>query len=177
MARRRKDSFEFPFAIISLEKKRWLAVLHCRVVFSCGDSSQPDFFSMLCRLLCLPSLCNRHVLEVCHHGGDKCASNDVRIEPDPHQLRAPRMSPCTRVIGCWASASCLQKGFTKVLADLMYLVQNWGYYINRFAECAGDVDGCDHATAVLPKTRSRVRATVTYQSYMKHTLDRIHELF
>jgi len=59
----------------------------------------------------------------------------------------------------------------------MYLVQNWGYYINRFAECEGDVDGCDHATVVLSKTRSRVRATVTYQSYMKHTLDRIHELF
>ena len=53
------------------------------------------------------------------------------------------MSPCTPVIGCRAAASSLRKGSTKVLTDLMYLMENEGYCINRFAECEGDVGGCD----------------------------------
>jgi len=56
----------------------------------------------------------------------KSTSNNVRIEPVPHKLRAPRTSPCTPVIGCRAAASSLRKGSTKVLADLIYLVENGG---------------------------------------------------
>jgi len=60
------------------------------------------------------------------------------------------MSLCRLVIGCRAAASSLRKGSTKVLADLMYLMENGGYCINRFAECEGDVGGGD-----LPNSRSQ----------------------
>ena len=66
------------------------------------------------------------------------------------------MSPCTPVIGCRAAASSLRKGSTKVLADLMYLMENEGYCVNRFAKCEGDVGGCD-----LPNSRNQTsRITV-----------------
>jgi len=60
------------------------------------------------------------------------------------------MSPCTPVIGCRAAASSLRKGSTKVLADLLYLMENGGYCINRFAECKGDVGGGDLPNSTQP---------------------------
>jgi len=53
-------------------------------------------------------------------------------------------------------ASSLRKGFTKVVGDVMYLVENGGYCMNQFAECKGDVGGCD-----LPNSRNQTsRITV-----------------
>jgi len=54
----------------------------------------------------------------------KRGTNNVRIEPVPHKVRAPRMSSCTPEIGCRATASSVRKGSTNVLTDLMYLMKN-----------------------------------------------------
>jgi len=88
--------------------------------------------------------------------GAESDTNNVGIEPVPRKLRAPRMSPCTPVIGCRAAASSLLKGSAKGPADLMYLIENRGYCIHRFAECEGDVGGSD-----LPNSRNQTaRITV-----------------
>jgi len=47
------------------------------------------------------------------------------------------------VYSCVWLASSLRKGSTKVVGDVMYLVENGSYCINQFAECEGDVGGCD----------------------------------
>jgi len=46
------------------------------------------------------------------HVDSKTDTNNVRIEPVPHKLRAPRMSPSAPVIGCRAAASSLRNGST-----------------------------------------------------------------
>jgi len=64
------------------------------------------------------------------------------------------------VYACDWLASSLRKGFTKVVGDVMYLVEYVRYWICQFAECEGDVGGCD-----LPNSRNQ-----TFRITMRGTL-------
>jgi len=70
------------------------------------------------------------------------------------------MSPCTPVIWCRAGASSLQNWSTTVLADLMYLMSNWGYCINRWTDCEGDVGWCNPPNASNQTSRIAVRGAL-----------------
>jgi len=85
-----------------------------------------------------------------------------------HALRASSTSiqsaTYVAVFACDWLASSLRKGSTKVVGDVMYLMENGGYCINQFAECEGDVGGCDLPNARNQTSRITVRGALRFPS-------------